>query len=96
MGPMPPSRETGGQQRVTIFAGPPVDDVDGIGALTLGGLLDEVAARFAGNEAVVFDDPLRDGATVRLTYADLRTETRTDRPGADGRGRRARRRGRAS
>ena len=41
------------------------------------GLLDEVAARFAGNEAVVFDDPLRDGATIRWTYARLRREART-------------------
>jgi acyl-CoA synthetase (AMP-forming)/AMP-acid ligase II len=61
---------------VTTFAGPPVGEVDGIGALTLGGLLDEVTARGGDDEAVVFDDPLRDGATVRLTYADLRTETR--------------------
>ena len=40
----------------------------GIGALTLGGFLDEVAERFGPNEALVFDDPLRDGETVRWTY----------------------------
>lgn len=61
---------------VTTFAGPPVDEVEGIGALTLGGLLDEVAARGPDDEAVVFDDPLRDGATVRLTYAGLRRGAR--------------------
>ena len=61
---------------VTTFEGPPVEQVDAIGALTLGGLLDEVAQRFAGNEAVVFDDPLLGGETVRWTYARLRAEAR--------------------
>jgi fatty-acyl-CoA synthase len=61
---------------VTTFHGPPVDSVDGIGALTLGGFLEEVASRYAGNDAVVFDDPLRAGATVRWTYTDLRAEAR--------------------
>jgi fatty-acyl-CoA synthase len=61
---------------VTTFEGPRVDAFEGIGALTLGGFLDEVAAHFAGNEAVVFDDPLRSGATVRWTYARLRAEAR--------------------
>ena len=59
-------RSTG--RRSTAFAG--------IGALTLGGFLDEVADRFGPNEALVFDDPLRDGETVRWTYADLRREAR--------------------
>lgn len=62
---------------VTTFEGPPVETVQGVGALTLGGFLEEVAERFAANEAVVFDDPLRAGTTVRWTYADLRAETRT-------------------
>jgi DivIVA domain-containing protein len=62
---------------MTTFEGPAVDGVEGIGALTLPGLLDEVAGSFAGNEAVVFDDPLRDGATTRWTYAQLRREART-------------------
>ncbi|MET0728307.1 MAG: class I adenylate-forming enzyme family protein [Acidimicrobiales bacterium] len=61
---------------MTTFEGPPVDGVDGIGALTLGGFLEEVADRFGGNDAVVFDDPLRAGATVRWTYADLHAEAR--------------------
>ena len=59
---------------MTTFEGPPIDRVEGIGALTLGGFLDEVADRFAANEALVFDDPLRGGATVRWTYADLGRE----------------------
>ena len=59
---------------VTTFEGPPLDDVQGIGALTMGGFLDDVAERFAANEALVFDDPLLDGATVRWTYADLERE----------------------
>src|SRR3546814_3291677 len=61
---------------MTTFSGPSPDEVEGIGSLTLGGFLDEVAARFAGDEAVVFDDPLRGDATLRWTYADLRAETR--------------------
>ena len=61
---------------MTTWCGPPLEDVEGIGALTLGGLLEEVGARFAGNEAVVFDDPLRGGATVRWTYAELLDQAR--------------------
>jgi fatty-acyl-CoA synthase len=59
---------------VTTFEGPPLEGFPGIGALTMGGFLDEVAARFADHEALVFDDPLRDGATVRWSYSDLRRE----------------------
>lgn len=44
---------------VTTFEGPRVDEVDGVGALTLGGFLDEVTTRFGQNEAVVLDDPMR-------------------------------------
>jgi fatty-acyl-CoA synthase len=60
----------------TTFEGPSLADVEGIGALTLGGFLEEVADRFASNEATVFDDPMRHGATLRWTYADLRGEAR--------------------
>jgi fatty-acyl-CoA synthase len=56
--------------------GPPLEGVPGIGALTMGAFLEEVAERFGPNEALVFDDPLRDGATVRWTYDDLRAESR--------------------
>lgn len=59
---------------MTTLEGPPVDGFPGIGALTLGGFLDEVTARFGPNEALVLDDPLLDGATVRWTYRDLRRE----------------------
>jgi fatty-acyl-CoA synthase len=59
---------------VTTFEGPPLADLEGIGALTMGGFLEEVTERFATNEAMVFDDPLLGGATVRWTYADLRRE----------------------
>jgi acyl-CoA synthetase (AMP-forming)/AMP-acid ligase II len=61
---------------VTTLTGPPLRDVSGIGALTMGGFLTEVAERFGPNEALVFDDPLRDCATVRWTYADLLAESR--------------------
>ncbi len=43
------------------FVGPPITSVAGVGALTLGGFLGEVAATHAEREALVFDDPLRDG-----------------------------------
>jgi acyl-CoA synthetase (AMP-forming)/AMP-acid ligase II len=61
---------------MTTFEGPPLADAEGIGALTMGSFLEEVAGRFGANEALVLDDPLRDGATVRWTYADLRREAR--------------------
>jgi acyl-CoA synthetase (AMP-forming)/AMP-acid ligase II len=61
---------------VTTFEGPALGSVEGVGALTMGGFLVEVAERFGGNEALVFDDPLREGATVRWTYADLLREAR--------------------
>lgn len=61
---------------MTTWHGPPLDEADGIGARTLGGFLEEVAERFGPQEALVFDDPLRDGTTVRWTYADVRDEAR--------------------
>lgn len=59
------------------FEGPPVEDHPGLGALTLGGLLEEIAERYFDHEAVVFDDPLAAGETVRWTYADLRAAVRS-------------------
>ena len=56
---------------MTTFEGPRVEDVPGIGALTLGGYVLEVAERFGPGEAVVLDDPLRGGETVRWTYEQL-------------------------
>lgn len=56
---------------MTTLEGPPLEGFTGIGALTMGGFLVEVAHRFAEHEALVFDDPLLEGATVRWTYADL-------------------------
>ena len=81
----------GGARRVTTFHGPPLDGFPGIGALTMGGFLDEVADRFGPNEALVFDDPLRDGETVRWTYADLHAR---GAPGGARPARERRRRGR--
>ena len=54
---------------MTTLEGPPLAEVEGVGALTMGGFVEEVAARFGPNEAIVFDDPLQGGATVRWTYA---------------------------
>src|SRR5579872_7478860 len=56
---------------MTTFEGPPLEFTAGIGARTLGGFLLEVGDRFAGNEALVFDDPLLGGRTVRWTYSEL-------------------------
>ena len=59
---------------MTTFQGPPVDAEPGIGALTLGGLLVETAARHRGREAVVFRAPGR--AVQRWTYDELEDEVR--------------------
>ena len=61
---------------MTTFEGPPLEAFPGVGALTMGAFVEEVAERFGDNEALVFDDPLHDGVTIRWTYADLRTEAR--------------------
>jgi fatty-acyl-CoA synthase len=60
-------------------AGPPFDPADFVASgrpLTMGGFLLEVTRRYADREALVFDDPLRSGETVRWTYADLERECR--------------------
>ncbi|MGI8757012.1 MAG: class I adenylate-forming enzyme family protein [Acidimicrobiales bacterium] len=59
---------------MTTIEGPPLDTVPGIGPLTLGGFLAEVSRRHGEREAVVFDDPLRDGETQRWSYANLERE----------------------
>ncbi len=53
------------------FRGPPLDAVEGIGPLTFGAFLAEIGARHGPNEAIVFDDQLDGGTTVRWSYADL-------------------------
>jgi fatty-acyl-CoA synthase len=58
------------------LAGPPGLDPTDTGPLTLGGVLAEVAARYHRDEALVFDDPLLGGTTVRWTYDDLHRESR--------------------
>ena len=60
----------------TVWRGPSLAATPEIGALTMGAFLEEVAERFGDNEALVFDDPLRANATVRLTYAGLYEEAR--------------------
>jgi fatty-acyl-CoA synthase len=59
---------------MTVFSGPPLETAEGIGALTMGAFLDEVGELHASSEALVFDDPLLDGATVRWTYTELRRQ----------------------
>jgi fatty-acyl-CoA synthase len=59
-----------------VLRGPPLDEASWVGPLTLPSFLRDVTTRHAGREALVFDDPLRDGATVRWTYADLAREAR--------------------
>lgn len=50
------------------FCGPPAETEEGIGALSLPGLLAETAARHADREACCFHGP---AGRVRLTYAEL-------------------------
>jgi len=59
---------------VTTFTGPPAHSEPGIGALTLGGLLDEVCARHGPREAIAFHEP--GGDELHWTYTDLHTEVR--------------------
>jgi acyl-CoA synthetase (AMP-forming)/AMP-acid ligase II len=61
---------------VTTLSGPPLEDAPGVGALTMGAFLEQVAAEHGEREALVFDDPLRGGATVRWTYAELALQAR--------------------
>jgi fatty-acyl-CoA synthase len=61
---------------MSTLTGPPLSETEGIGALTIGRFTEEVCARYADNEALVFDDPLRGGETVRWTYADVRYQAR--------------------
>jgi fatty-acyl-CoA synthase len=70
---------------VTTFEGPPLASAPGpsgrgsgrhVDSLTLGAVLEAVAARFGPGDCLVFDDPLRGGTTVRWTYADLRAQAR--------------------
>ncbi|GAC1311611.1 MAG: AMP-binding protein [Acidimicrobiales bacterium] len=60
--------------QVATLEGPPLATADGVGALTLGGFIREVCARAPENEALVFDDPLLGGTTVRWTYRRLAAE----------------------
>lgn len=59
----------------TTFEGPTLEEVGGLGPLTLGSFLDEVVARFGPNEAIVFDDPMLGGSTTRWSYEDLGRES---------------------
>jgi acyl-CoA synthetase (AMP-forming)/AMP-acid ligase II len=59
--------------------GPALEDLAllaACGPLTLGGFLLEVCGRHADREALVLDDPLRGGTTVRWSYAALEREAR--------------------
>src|SRR4051795_9985473 len=61
------------------IAGPAIEDADVLrdaGPLTLGGFFLEVCRRYRDNEALVFDDPLLGGETVRWSYGDLDREAR--------------------
>src|SRR5512146_3087333 len=74
-----PGGATVSEGRLADLCGPALSDVEilrGCGPLTLGGFLLEVCRRHPGNEALVFDDPLRGGDTVRWSYADLERESR--------------------
>jgi fatty-acyl-CoA synthase len=59
---------------VTTFRGPLAETEEGVGALTLGGFLLEVAGRHPDREALVFHDP--DRGAVRWSYRDLESSAR--------------------
>ena len=59
---------------MTDFTGPPPETERGIGALTIGGLLMEVAARHGPREALCFRQP--DGTVLRWTYDELLARSR--------------------
>src|SRR4249920_1531686 len=59
---------------MTTFTGPPIESERGIGALTFGTFLDEIAQRYDDREAVVLNVAGRD--RVSRTYAELRDEAR--------------------
>jgi len=71
---------------MTTWEGPALAETPGIGALTLGGFLTEVCASHTAREALVFDDPLLGGATVRWAYGDLEREARAIAAGLIARG----------
>lgn len=57
----------------STFLGPPAESEEGIGPLTLGGLLDDVSESFGEREALCLHD---EGSVVRWTYRDLEVEAR--------------------
>jgi acyl-CoA synthetase (AMP-forming)/AMP-acid ligase II len=57
---------------MSILSGPPLERATWVGPLTFPGFLTEVARRHGDREALVLDDPLRGGETVRLSFDDLR------------------------
>ena len=56
------------------FFGPPLSSEPGLGALTLGGLLMQSAARHGAREAICFHEA--DGSVVRWSYDELATRAR--------------------
>ncbi len=60
---------------MTTFEGPPLSSPGCPAPSTLGAFVIDVAARFGPREAVVLDDPLLGGSTVRWTYERLAEES---------------------
>jgi acyl-CoA synthetase (AMP-forming)/AMP-acid ligase II len=71
---------------MTTWEGPSVDAITDAHRLTLGDFLVEACETHGPREALVFDDPLRDGATIRWSYADLERESRAVAAGLIDRG----------
>jgi len=53
-----------------------VPPIDSAAAMTLGGFLEDAAKAFGPREAIVFEDPLRNGERVSWSYDDLRAHSR--------------------
>lgn len=56
------------ERAMSIAKGPPLDEEDGLGALTLGGWLEELCRRYDDREALVLHE---DGERISWTYRDL-------------------------
>ncbi len=59
---------------MTSFPGPPLESEAGIGALTIGGLLNEVVGRHRHAEAIAFWE--KDGSRISWSYGRLEEESR--------------------
>ena len=61
---------------MTTWQGPAFSELEDAHRLSLADFLDEIVAAYGDHEALVFDDPVRAGVTIRWSYNDLGTAAR--------------------